>query len=35
MPVVIVENDTSQWDDQTGTVYHFPKRYQKWLAQGT
>lgn len=35
MPVVIVENDTSQWADQTGAVYHFPKRYVKWLAQGT
>ncbi|WP_312388460.1 HNH endonuclease [Pseudomonas sp.] len=35
MPVVIVENDTSQWEDQTGAVYHFPKRYQNWLAQGT
>ncbi|WP_085592316.1 HNH endonuclease [Pseudomonas sp. B14(2017)] len=35
MPVVIVENDTSQWEDETGAVYHFPKRYQAWLAQGT
>ncbi|MDR6711252.1 putative restriction endonuclease [Pseudomonas hunanensis] len=35
MPVVIVENDTSQWEDETGAVYHFPKRYQSWLAQGT
>lgn len=35
MPVVIVENDTSQWEDQTGAVYHFPKRYQTLLAQGT
>lgn len=35
MPVVIVENDTSQWEDETGAVYHFPKRYQTWLAQGT
>ena len=35
MPVVIVENDTSQWEDQTGAVYHFPKRYQALLAQGT
>ncbi|MDZ3990950.1 HNH endonuclease [Pseudomonas sp. Teo4] len=34
MPVVIVENDTSQWEDETGAVYHFPKRYQTWLAQG-
>ncbi|WP_225775350.1 HNH endonuclease [Pseudomonas sp. Marseille-Q5115] len=35
MPVVIVENDTSQWEDETGAVYHFPKRYQAWLAPGT
>ncbi|MDU9391860.1 HNH endonuclease [Pseudomonas sp. zfem002] len=35
MPVVIVENDTSQWEDQTGAVYHFPKRYLKLLAEGT
>ncbi|CAG8868520.1 hypothetical protein PS627_03066 [Pseudomonas fluorescens] len=34
MPVVIVENDTSQWEDETGAVYHFPKRYQTWLAPG-
>lgn len=24
MPVVIVENDTSQWEDETGAVYQFP-----------
>lgn len=35
MPVVIVENDTSQWKDETGAVYHFPKRYQTWLSEGT
>jgi len=35
MPVIIVENDTSQWADETGAVYHFPKRYKTWLAQGT
>lgn len=35
MPVVIAENDTSQWEDQTGAVYHFPKRYLRWLSQGT
>ncbi|MBJ9976790.1 HNH endonuclease [Pseudomonas sp. S75] len=34
MPVVIVENDTSQWEDETGAVYHFPKRYQNFLKQG-
>lgn len=34
MPVVIVENDTSQWEDETGSVYHFPKRYRPWLSTG-
>lgn len=32
---VIVENDESQWSDQTGVLYHFPKRYQKYLQPGT
>lgn len=35
MPVVITENDTSQWEDKTGSVYHFPKRYRKLLVQGS
>jgi len=35
MPVIIVENDLSQWEDETGAVYHFPKRYKTLLAQGT
>ncbi|RAS30676.1 MULTISPECIES: HNH endonuclease [unclassified Pseudomonas] len=35
MSVVIVENDTSQWEDKTGAVYHFPKRYQALLVPGT
>lgn len=35
MPVVIAENDTSQWEDETGAVYHFPKRYKALLEQGT
>jgi len=35
MPTVIAENDTSQWEDQTGAVYHFPKRYLRWLGEGT
>lgn len=34
MPTVIVENDVSQWDDQTGEVYHFPKRYRDLLLPG-
>lgn len=33
--VVIAENDESQWHDQTGAVYHFPKRYQSLLQEGT
>lgn len=32
---VIVENDVSQWDDQTGKLYHFPPQYQKFLQPGT
>ena len=32
---VIVENDISQWDDQTGILYHFPKRYEKFLTPGS
>lgn len=35
MPAVIVENDTSMWDDQTGVLYHYPKRYEKILKRGT
>lgn len=35
MPAVIVENDTSQWEDKTGAVYHFPKRYQSLIPPGT
>jgi 5-methylcytosine-specific restriction enzyme A len=32
---IITENDTSQWKDRTGDVYHFPKRYLKLLERGT
>ncbi|MGF2735368.1 HNH endonuclease [Marinobacter sp. DUT-1] len=32
---VITENDVSQWSDKTGSEYHFPKRYAKYLAPGT
>ncbi len=32
--VVITENDESQWHDQTGSVYHFPKRYRALLEPG-
>lgn len=34
MPAVIAENDVSIWDDETGAVYHYPKRYSSILAPG-
>ena len=34
MPTIIVENDVSQWEDRTGEVYHFPKRYRELLLPG-
>lgn len=35
MYTVITENDESEWEDQTGVLYHFPKRYAKYLEPGT
>jgi predicted HNH restriction endonuclease len=35
MPTIITENDESQWDDQTGNLYHFPNKYLKYLQPGT
>lgn len=35
MPAVIAENDESQWEDQTGARYHFPKQYRGILLEGT
>ena len=32
---VITENDESEWHDITGSVYHFPRRYLKYLVSGT
>ena len=32
---VIVENDESKWQDDTGVLYHFPRRYRELLAPGT
>ena len=32
---VITENDISKWRDKTGELYHFPKRYLKFLQPGT
>jgi len=34
MYTVIVENDISQWNDETGKMYHFPKSYLKYLKRG-
>lgn len=34
MPAVIAENDVSMWDDETGAVYHYPKRYSSILRPG-
>lgn len=34
MPAIIAENDVSIWDDETGAVYHFPKRYSSILTPG-
>ena len=35
MPTIITENDESAWEDETGVLYHFPKRYAKYLELGT
>ena len=35
MYAVIVENDSSEWEDTTGVRYHFPKRYLDILKPGT
>lgn len=35
MHSIITENDESEWEDETGILYHFPKRYQKFLEPGT
>ncbi|QIX62740.1 restriction endonuclease [Hymenobacter sp. BT18] len=35
MPVIIVENDESEWNDATGESYHFPRRYLQYLQPGT
>jgi len=32
---VITENDESEWDDQTGVLYHFPNKYLNHLQPGT
>lgn len=35
MYVIITENDSSEWKDKTGELYHYPNRYQKLLEPGT
>lgn len=35
MHAIIVENDISQWKDDTGVLYHFPKKYLTILQPGT
>lgn len=35
MYAVIIENDESQYQDETGILYHFPKAYAKFLEIGT
>jgi putative restriction endonuclease len=36
MPIyaAITENDISEWEDEPGVRYHFPKRYAKFLPPG-
>lgn len=35
MYAVMTENDESQWSDDTGVIYHFPKRYKAILQPET
>ncbi len=35
MYAVITENDESQWSDETGVLFHFPKRYLSAFDPGT
>ena len=32
---IIVENDVSDWNEETGKLYHFPVKYIKHLKPGT
>lgn len=32
---VVVENDVTQWDDQTGVSYHYPTKHAKHIPPGT
>ena len=33
--IVLTENDESNWEDETGVLYHYPTRYQKLVNVGT
>jgi putative restriction endonuclease len=35
MRLVLVENDVSAWQDETGVKYHFPKKYARLIQPGT
>lgn len=35
MYAIITENDSSEWSDRTGELYHYPKRYRRILSPGT
>ncbi|MEG1334582.1 MAG: HNH endonuclease [Bacteroides sp.] len=35
MYAIITENDSSEWKDKTGELYHHPKRHLKYLTPGT
>jgi predicted HNH restriction endonuclease len=35
MFTIVTENDESEWKDQFGERYHFPKRYATHLQRGT
>lgn len=34
MPAVLAENDESPWSDETGVLYHYPRRYAAMLPPG-
>jgi integrase len=34
MHLVLVENDVSAWQDETGVKYHFPKKYARLIQPG-
>lgn len=32
--IVLTENDESNWEDQTGVLYHYPPRYKNLITIG-